>query len=196
VFVLAGIAGGGAALPRRCAPRAPEPVGRRRDAGRGMVPRVRVLVRVRRRCGHFEPLAPIARALEAAATASPSRPIPLMVRWSSGGLRGGRDGGDGRRAAGRKRCSRVSMEREYLALRERFAGRAGAAPRRSSRSAPAGGPDVLVRDEADFGAAVAADRLGLPLATVLVLASGGLLRPAGSGRGRSTPAGGAPRPAA
>ena len=33
-------------------------------------------------------------------------------------------------------------------------------------------PDILVRDEIDFGAAVAAERLGLPHATVLCIASG------------------------
>jgi UDP:flavonoid glycosyltransferase YjiC (YdhE family) len=38
-------------------------------------------------------------------------------------------------------------------------------------------PDVIVRDEADFGSAVAAEVLGIPTATVLVLAAGMLLRP-------------------
>lgn len=38
-------------------------------------------------------------------------------------------------------------------------------------------PDVLVRDELDFGAAVAAERLGIPHATVLVIAAGGFVRP-------------------
>lgn len=38
-------------------------------------------------------------------------------------------------------------------------------------------PDVVVRDEADFGSAVAAEVLGVPTATVLVLASGMLVRP-------------------
>jgi UDP:flavonoid glycosyltransferase YjiC (YdhE family) len=38
-------------------------------------------------------------------------------------------------------------------------------------------PDVIVRDEVDFGAAVAAERLGLPHASIVVLAAGGLIRP-------------------
>jgi UDP:flavonoid glycosyltransferase YjiC (YdhE family) len=38
-------------------------------------------------------------------------------------------------------------------------------------------PDVVVRDETDFGAAVAAERLGLPCAALLVLAAGSLTRP-------------------
>jgi MGT family glycosyltransferase len=37
-------------------------------------------------------------------------------------------------------------------------------------------PDVIVRDEVDFGSAIAAERFGVPYTTVLVLASGGLLR--------------------
>src|SRR5664279_3449764 len=36
-------------------------------------------------------------------------------------------------------------------------------------------PDVIVRDEVDFGAAVAAERLGLPHVCVIVLAAGGLI---------------------
>jgi UDP:flavonoid glycosyltransferase YjiC (YdhE family) len=38
-------------------------------------------------------------------------------------------------------------------------------------------PDVVVRDEADLGSAVAAEVTGVPAATVLVLASGMLIRP-------------------
>ncbi len=37
-------------------------------------------------------------------------------------------------------------------------------------------PDVVVRDEADFGAGIAAERLGVPCAVVLVLAAGSLVR--------------------
>ncbi len=37
-------------------------------------------------------------------------------------------------------------------------------------------PDVLVCDETDFGAMVAADRLGLPYASVLIIAAGSFLR--------------------
>jgi UDP:flavonoid glycosyltransferase YjiC (YdhE family) len=38
-------------------------------------------------------------------------------------------------------------------------------------------PDVIVRDELDFGAAVAAERHGVPHVGVVVLAAGGMLRP-------------------
>ena len=37
-------------------------------------------------------------------------------------------------------------------------------------------PDLVVRDEVDFGSAIAAERYGVPCVSVLVLASGGLLR--------------------
>src|SRR5690242_11671371 len=38
-------------------------------------------------------------------------------------------------------------------------------------------PDVVVRDEADLGTAIAAEALGVPCVTVLVLAAGLLVRP-------------------
>src|SRR5450432_1338428 len=38
-------------------------------------------------------------------------------------------------------------------------------------------PDVVVRDEIDFGAAVAAEVLDIPHAAVIVIAAGGLVRP-------------------
>jgi UDP:flavonoid glycosyltransferase YjiC (YdhE family) len=38
-------------------------------------------------------------------------------------------------------------------------------------------PDVMVRDEVDFGSAVAAETLGIPHAAVIVIAAGGLARP-------------------
>lgn len=38
-------------------------------------------------------------------------------------------------------------------------------------------PDVMVRDEADLGSAIAAEVLGIPMATLLVLAAGTLMRP-------------------
>ena len=38
-------------------------------------------------------------------------------------------------------------------------------------------PDIVVRDEADFGAGIAAEAAGIPSATVLVLAAGTLIRP-------------------
>lgn len=72
----------------------------------------------------------------------------------------------------------VDRAREELDLRVKFAGdgaRRGAA--RVLRVAADWHPDVIVCDETDFGAVVAAERLAIPCATVIVLAAGGMLRP-------------------
>jgi UDP:flavonoid glycosyltransferase YjiC (YdhE family) len=72
----------------------------------------------------------------------------------------------------------VDRGREERDLREKFAGdgaRREAA--RVLRTAAAWRPDVIVCDEVDFGAVIAAERLGIPCATVVVLAAGGFLRP-------------------
>jgi UDP:flavonoid glycosyltransferase YjiC (YdhE family) len=66
------------------------------------------------------------------------------------------------------------MDRE---LRENFARRG--AKRHAAvllELAHAWRPDVVVRDEVDFGAAIAAERLVIPCVSVLVLAAGGFLR--------------------
>ena len=68
--------------------------------------------------------------------------------------------------------------REEQVIREVFAGRT--ASERASRLLDVYDiwkPDVIVRDEVDFGAAVAADRLGIPHASIVVLAAGGVIRP-------------------
>ena len=70
------------------------------------------------------------------------------------------------------------MAREELDLRQRFAGGGT-----SERALVLEGlcrrwrADLVVCDEVDFGAAMAAERLGLPYATVIVIAAGSLLRP-------------------
>jgi UDP:flavonoid glycosyltransferase YjiC (YdhE family) len=127
--------------------------------------------------GHFEPLAPIARAAAAAGHA---------VAFASGGLM------DVVTAAGfkgftvaplrppppRRPLQGVDMERELRMLRERLFG--SAARERASAMLELCGtwrPDVLVCDEADLGSMVAAERLGLPYATVIENASGSLITP-------------------
>ena len=74
---------------------------------------------------------------------------------------------------------KLDAEREQRDLRERFI-------RRLARQrvpavldlCAAWQPDVLVCDETDFGAALGAERLGLPQATMLVTASGAFVVPA------------------
>lgn len=71
----------------------------------------------------------------------------------------------------------VDRGHEERVIREVFAGRT--ASERAARLLDvydSWQPDVIVRDEVDFGAAVAADRLGLPHASIIVVAAGGLIR--------------------
>ena len=72
----------------------------------------------------------------------------------------------------------VDMEREYEVLREAYADRfARAAATRLLQLNEEWQPDVVVCDEVDFGSMIAAERLGLPRATVLVTAAGSFVRP-------------------
>jgi UDP:flavonoid glycosyltransferase YjiC (YdhE family) len=71
----------------------------------------------------------------------------------------------------------VDPEREDRDLREGFARRQ--ARERARQILPLCDewkPDLIVRDEVDFGSAVAAERLGLPHASVLVIAAGSFVR--------------------
>ena len=71
----------------------------------------------------------------------------------------------------------VDRAHEEQATRDTFAGRT-AHERTSGLLGVAARwrPEIIVRDEVDFGAAVAAERLGLPHAAFVVLAAGGFLR--------------------
>ncbi|HEX4701543.1 MAG TPA: glycosyltransferase [Pseudonocardiaceae bacterium] len=130
--------------------------------------------------GHFHPLVPIARAATAAghdvavaggggmvstieaagftafATSKP-RPRPAIAPSA--------------------RVEPIDLEREDTAMRVGFA---GTGARRHAGVIPdiirEWKPHVLVRDEVDFGTAIAAELLGIPCATVLVLAAGSFPR--------------------
>lgn len=72
----------------------------------------------------------------------------------------------------------VDMKREYEVLRDAYADRlARAAAARLPQLNEEWRPDVVVCDEVDFGSMIAAERLGLPHATVLVTAAGSFVRP-------------------
>jgi hypothetical protein len=83
-----------------------------------------------------------------------------------------------REAPGRTALLDLDAEREDRAVRDGFAGRI-ARQRAAGLLSLCGDwcPDLLVCDEMDFGAMVAAERLGLPHAAVVVIAAGGLARP-------------------
>jgi UDP:flavonoid glycosyltransferase YjiC (YdhE family) len=72
----------------------------------------------------------------------------------------------------------VDLERERREFRDRFArqGARARAPLVLTLCAE-WRPDVLVCDETDFGSLVAAERLGIPYAAVLVMAAGTLVQP-------------------
>lgn len=129
--------------------------------------------------GHLEPLVPIARAAREAGHAVSVACGPAMAAAvRAAGLEAIALGIDGRPLTERLPLRPVDRTREERDLRERFA-------RRAARyRAPLVGelcdglrPDVLVCDETDFGAMVAAEACGLPFATVCVIAAGGFVRP-------------------
>lgn len=127
--------------------------------------------------GHFEPLVPIARAAAAAGHTVAFAGGPSMVATVE--AQGftvfaiGTGGGAPRRLP----LLEVNAEREDRDLRERFA-RQAAGVRTTGILALCGEwqPDLIVGDEIDFGSVIAAEHLGLPYATVLVIAAGSFVR--------------------
>jgi UDP:flavonoid glycosyltransferase YjiC (YdhE family) len=131
--------------------------------------------------GHFEPLAPIARVAQARGHGVKFFCGPSLVETvEAAGFRAF--------AVGDRTVSPpstllplrpIDRAREDRDLRDRFARRAARdrAPRITASIAE-WRPDVLVCDETDFGALVAAERVELPYATVLVIAAGSFVRPA------------------
>lgn len=128
--------------------------------------------------GHFEPLVPIARA-----AAETGHEVAFGCDPSQARLPGEADfrvfrmGPGGARLRERLPLRPPDPAREERDLRERFARRAATA-RVPLTLALCGEwrPDVLVCDETDFGAMVAAECLELPFATVLVIATGAFVR--------------------
>ena len=128
--------------------------------------------------GHFEPLLPIARAATAAGHAVAFAGGPGMVATVEAlGFTVFAIGPGGSGPPRRLPLLEVNAEREDRDLRERFARRAAGirAPGIVALCAE-WQPDLIVCDEIDFGAMVAAERLGLPHVTVLVIAAGSFVR--------------------
>jgi len=88
-----------------------------------------------------------------------------------------RHGHGGEQRTGADPLRPLDSEREDRELRDRFV-RLAARYRvpRTIALCTEWQPDVLVSDETDFGVLVAAERLGLPYATVLVIAAGSFVR--------------------
>jgi UDP:flavonoid glycosyltransferase YjiC (YdhE family) len=131
--------------------------------------------------GHFEPLVPIARAAEAAghtiAFAGQRAMIPAIE--AAGFTAFTTAGATFSSRPERLPLLKLDLDREDRDLREGFATRL-ARERATAVLAlcAAWQPNLLVCDEIDFGAMVAAERLGLPYATVLVIAAGSFVRKA------------------
>jgi UDP:flavonoid glycosyltransferase YjiC (YdhE family) len=130
--------------------------------------------------GHAEPLVPIARAARAAGheVAFAGRPF-VVARLVARGFAGFPDAGD---PVGEP--TEITPLVEFDAAREDRLLRRGFAWFHARRRATVilelceqWGPDVIVCDEVDFGAMVAAERAGVPHATVVVIAAGALVRP-------------------
>ncbi|HSJ94074.1 MAG TPA: glycosyltransferase [Gaiellaceae bacterium] len=129
--------------------------------------------------GHFLPLAPIARAAAARGHAVAFAGQAGMVRVvREEGFHAFDTGGPTLlQASARVALQPVDLENEERVVRDVYAG--SVARERASRVLELGGdwcPDVVVSDEMDFGALVAAERLGVPWATVLCIATGALAR--------------------
>jgi UDP:flavonoid glycosyltransferase YjiC (YdhE family) len=129
--------------------------------------------------GHFEPLIPIAGAAGAAghAIAFAGQPAMISAIEVAGFTAFTTAGATLSATPERLPLLRLDLDREDRALREGFARRI-ARERATALLALCATwqPDLLVCDEIDFGAMVAAERLGLPYATVLVIAAGSFVR--------------------
>jgi len=129
--------------------------------------------------GHVDPLVPIAAAAEArghtVAVTGKAAIVPAVEALGFSVFPTGPGGTE--LSTKRLPLLELSSEREDEVLRDGFAGhiarrRAGDILELSAdwRS------DLIVCDEADFGSMAAAERLGLPYATVLVIAAGSFVR--------------------
>lgn len=127
--------------------------------------------------GHLQPLLPVARAAaQAGHTVAVAGAAALGPVVEGAGLVFVPAGPDV--VAQHVPLQPVDLEREEWAIRDSFADRM--ARHRAADLLPLcarWSPQVVVRDEMDFGAAVVAERLGIPHATVLVIAAGSFVRP-------------------
>src|SRR5262245_3456560 len=133
--------------------------------------------------GHFVPLLPIARAAMAVGHSVAFGCGPSMVSTvEAAGFTVFPLGTGTASLPARLPLRPLDATREEQEFRERFA-RHGARYRVPHTMAlcTRWQPDVLVCDETDFGGMVVAERLGLPYATVLVIAAGSFVQTAGVG---------------
>lgn len=133
--------------------------------------------------GHLEPLVPIARAAaDAGHRVAFAGPPSTQAMVEAAGFESLTTGVAGSPPAPRVPLRPVDRARETRDLRERFARRAARArvPQLLALC-ESWLPDVIVCDETDFGAPIAAERLGIPHAVCELNASGSFVRAAGVG---------------
>lgn len=128
--------------------------------------------------GHFDPLLPIAVAAREAGHSVAFNCAPSTVSMvRDAGFHAFATGPRSSRPPERLPLRPPDRAREERELCERFARRAARERVPETRSVcERWQPDVLVCDETDFGAMIAAERLGLAYATVLVIAAGSFVR--------------------
>ena len=125
--------------------------------------------------GHFQPLVQLAHAAERAGHTVAFAGQPGMMATVEEAGFGGFDTG-GRtllETTERTPLLEFDLAREHRAIRETFAGKA--ARERATRVrelCESWHPDIVVCEEMDFGAVVAAEALGIPYATVISIGSG------------------------
>ncbi len=130
--------------------------------------------------GHFVPLVPVARAAQAAGhSVAFACGSSRVAAADAAGFEAIELGSKGSEATARTALRPLDAEREAEEFRDRFAD--GATRWKVplfEEACHAWKPDVVVCDEADFGCLLVAERLGLPYASILVMAAGAFVRPA------------------
>jgi UDP:flavonoid glycosyltransferase YjiC (YdhE family) len=140
---------------------------------------VRILFTFAGGSGHLEPLVPLARAAESVGHTLAFAARPWMVsKVEALGFVAFPTGSDRGLAPVTRPLVELDAERELRDLRDGFGRRI--ARERAADLLPLCGkwrPDLIVREETDFGAAVIAERLEIPHANVLVCAAGSFVQP-------------------
>lgn len=131
--------------------------------------------------GHFQPLVPIAYAVKSAGhsvvIACSHSMLPIVEATGFACLPLG-NAPQTTSKVERIDLRPLNIEREEYDLRENFA-RRGAQARVPNmiEACTTWQPDLIVCDEVDFGSMIAAEYLGIPHATVVVIAAGSFIRP-------------------
>lgn len=148
----------------------------------GKLAKMRILFTFIGGSGHFRPLIPFARAAQAAGhTVAVAGAGGRQAEVTGAGFptffRTSEPKPPSSTGAPAERPEPLDLAAEERVMREGFAG--GGASRHAEairEIALEWKPDVIVRDEIDFGSAIAAEMLGIPCVNVIVLLAGGLAR--------------------